>query len=53
LHLLQFIIEVEDNSHLIHKSKSKRERPLPGALTIRLFSSGNNLQCDRIDEIIW
>jgi hypothetical protein len=41
LHLLQFVTEVEDDSHLKRKNKSERERPLPGMPTIGLFCSGN------------
>jgi hypothetical protein len=30
-----------ENSYPKHENKSLRERPLPGALTVGLFSSGN------------
>ena len=53
LHLLQFITEVEDNSHLKHKNKSERERPLPGVPTIGLFWYGNIQQRDCVDGIKW
>jgi hypothetical protein len=48
-HPLWFIIEVKYDSHLKHKNKSKCERPLPGAPTVRLFCSSNIQQRNCID----